>query len=225
MKKLVAILLGVLSLCCLFGCKDKKAEINKFTNLENNKTLFVADPALPAPVRSLANVETSTTEKEYLTVLKSIKYVLHNDGFEGLPNAVKVGEKWYYWTETDVVTDEVELGERTDKTTIQYSYMTYGEDKENIAVKTTITEKTTLAYKDAYKNGGLVAINFSVEFDFTNASEFANFAAVQTASAELAGKIDADGSMSYYIDVTVPEYVDTSISNYLSVNGCYYYFE
>lgn len=204
MKKLLALLLVILSAFFITACNKDNA--NEFTDLKQNETLYVGD-------NTFVNVVNEVTTKEYLTYVANYEYVLRRSSYSN-SDSIYINNYYYYWSITET-TDEAYLGEKTTKSTITHSYLTYGENECDIAVKTIYTTSVDYDY-----DGGMQEKDFAYSVNLNG--YFASLDELKTASTELASKINVSGKKKYYVDTTTPELKDVNVENYTST---YYYVE
>ncbi len=217
MKRILILTLAALMLLTCTACNAAKdtedettaAEINRFTAMENDVTLYVGANAV------FTNYEIENKTEQYLTYLISVTYTLRRTSYnfsEEIPS-VEYDGYYYYW-ETDDVYEEILLGERTVKNTYEYAYMPYG-DKNNISVRMIRTTETTYDYE-----GGFISKDFDYTVDVGH--YFDSWSELRMLCPELAKLVNTTGTKKYYVDVTTPT---TTSYNTESFTDTYYYFE
>ncbi len=204
MKKLLAIALCLSFALSVAACGAPETD---FKSLDG-KTLFVGSSA------SFTDVTDSIQTKAYLTYEVAVTYTLRRSSYGSNYDSVQVGSYYYYW-ETDTVTQEQQLGNRTTKTTVKHKYLPFGAEPENVMVKTTTVTEVSFDFA-----GGFVEKPRTVTINLNG--YFASFDALKTASEELAARIDTSETKKYFVDTHIPVDIRTTENSYKST---YYYFE
>ncbi len=206
-KRWTALVLGVLCCGAVAACEKEAEETgNSFTELKSGQTLVVGG-------EKYLNIVDEETEKDYLTYVSCVTYTLIKTTY-GFENCVEYKGSYYYW-KVEEIKDEHYLGISTNKYTIQYSYLEYGEKEENIAIKRKLIEEKTVSYK-----GGWISLDRKVEIELNG--YFVDVSALKVLSSELYEQIDNSTENKYYVDVTTPSKVTIDYENYPNT---YYYFE
>lgn len=208
MKKIFALVLAVGSIFALAGCNKGEPGASSFTDLKKNQTLYIGKDGV---YQNYVEEETST---EYLTCEVKVTYTLERSSYEFSSVPCVEYDSYYYYWETTKIEDEVELGEKKTKRTYTYSYLPFGSDNENIALKTSSKVQVSYDYK-----GGFVTKDREVKYELNG--YFADWDELCDESSELADLIDISESKKYYVDTTTPVQVSSSVKTY---TGTYYYF-
>ena len=180
--------------------------IPTFTELENGKTLYVYD-ATSTP-HKFYNYEDSNSIPQFLPYEREVTYSLYRtDTYR--PNAVLYNGYYYSWEKQGVVTDYVELGNKTVTESYVYSYLPYG-DGNNIAVKCTITTKTVCDYEDSIlKKDCKVTTYLNGYFD--------SMEKLEELCPQLAQRIEGANVAELRVDATTPSYVTYNTNTYMDV--------
>lgn len=206
MKKLLALLLCLLSCFGLVACKGEGG--NSLVSLGKDETLVVGE-------KKFVNVTDTTTQHSTLVYISRKEYVLHRSASSvGLTDFVEYSDKFYYWG-IEKEYDEQLLGTETIVSTITYSYLPFGQDYENILVKKTVETAKSFDHK-----GGEIEIKPDVKFVLNG--YFSSIDTLRASCIELYNLLGDYETENYYIDVTAPD--ETTVS-YEQFTDTYYYFE
>ena len=203
----------VLLLClgfCLVGsaCSgDGENERNAFTALKAEETLRVGGSDI------FKNIETTEEHASYLTYTESIAYSLVRSYYYNSVNYVEYNGYYYYWSVNEVKQERL-LGNKTVKTSVDYSYLVYTEN-QNIAVQTVRTVETSYDYE-----GGVIEIDLESEVELNG--YFTSIGDMQEKCPELAKGIDLSIKRKYFVDVVTPIRKEYSTKTYTDT---FYYFE
>ncbi len=214
MRKLIICLLCLACIFSLTACGDRETKV-EVTNVVKEfspigeKTLFVGDHAY------FVNSKDTQEEVQYLTYIADVKYTLYRSYYQnGNDSYVQIGNYYYYW-QTDITYDELYLGKCNTITTITHNFYTFGEENENIVVKTKKEVESVYTYQ-----GGARSMTFTFEVNLNG--YYASFAELAQASSLLASQINRSGIKQYYVDTTYPTSTTYDVQSF---TGTFFYFE
>ena len=205
MKKLLVVLLVLVAIFAFTACGN---DTNSFTELSGNQTIFVGNS------NSFTNIHDEYTENQYLEYVAYRKYTLNRSTYDYNGNGVLIGDYYYYWSIQNTY-DDLYLGTKTTKTSIEYSYLPYGEEQCNILIKSI----QTTSYEFSYESE-IIETSFDYSFELNN--YFTSFTALKTASSELAALADISSKTKHYVDADEPV---TTYRNVQTYTNTFYYFE
>lgn len=205
MKKLLIVVLVLASVFTFVACSGGGA--NTFIDLNQNQSLYVGS-------QDFVNTTTEQTEEMYLTYDAYYKYTLYRSYSQNGTDYIQIGDYYYYWS-TQTTTNDLHLGTKTTKSTVKYSYLPYGEDGCNVAVKTTYNTIVSCDY-----SSGMIETTFAYVIDFNG--YFESLAALKSESKELANLIDISGTKKYYVDGDFKDISNYTVDRYTNT---YYYLE
>jgi len=144
-KILCSILIACLLIPCLFmlsACKDANDNSNKnlatsFCLLQQNETLNIGT------TEKLKNYQDTKTEQYYITCPISATVTLRRSPYyDDYYDCVRYDDGlWYRW-ELNQTTDNFLIGNKTIITTKTYSYLVYGQETNNLVVRSTTKTET-----------------------------------------------------------------------------------
>jgi len=208
MKKIAILLICLFSIFSFAACGGGK-ETEEFQKLELGQTLFVGNNNM------FKNYIDAEATKEYLSYEKSVTYTLNRTNFNGGTSYVPYNGYYYYWSSPTTITDQELLGIKTIYTSYKYSYLPYGQNNENIVVKTTITVETNFDFV-----GGFITKERECITKLNN--YFESIDDMKAKCPDLLAKIDLEESKQYYVDTTLPAISSSSRQTFTST---YFYFE
>ena len=211
-KQLIASILLVAIIFASFAltaCSNTSSGANKFIELKDSEHIKVGSVKQP-----FMNYESRDESIGTLTYVVSATYTLRRTTSSySLPALYVSYEGYYYYWESDVRNDTIELGTITTTKLTKYSYLPYSEN-ENVIIKKTQTTKTSYDYSGGWiEKPASVTINLSGYFN--------NFADLREECPALASLIDATENRKYYVDTYTPEQIQSTEQFYDS----YYYIE
>jgi len=207
-KRIITIALLCLLLPCVFmlsACSEEN--FATFTDLAKDQTLNIGLDT------KLKNVQDTSVDRYYIEHRKSIDVILHRSSYQQNENYVGYNGYYYYWTTDNLITDNLELGDMTTKTTITYSYLVFGKDKTDITVKTTVKQEVSYSFAT-----GEYETNCSVSYDLNG--YFSSIDDLKTKVPTLADKIPANEIDKHYIKVPKTTYQYDA----QTYNDTYFYF-
>jgi hypothetical protein len=209
MKKIAVLLLATIMLMSLISCgADGPIPNNTFISLSNDEILYIGQNG-----GHFMNYEDKNVTIDKLNYVYAEEYTLwRNYSPSSYYDYVEYEGYYYYWSK-QTTNETVELGERTMTTIFSYSYLPY---LENEGVDVKVTAKTTVSFD---YEGGWIEKDTAVDINLNG--YFESFEALKTACPELAKKINTTTTRKYYVDVTIPDNIETEHNFY----NTYYYIE
>ncbi len=187
-KRIITIALLCLLLPCAFllsACGGDN--FVTFTELAKDQTLNIGLDT------KFKNVQDVSVDKYYIEYRKSVNVNLYRTSYQQSGgDYIEYNGYYYYWTTDSVVTDYLELGDATTKTTVTYSYLVFGKDKTDITVKTTMKQEVSYSFA-----AGEYQTNCSISYDLNN--YFSSIDDLKTKTPALADKIPANEINKHYV--------------------------